>query len=104
MRIIEPWFRFGNLTVLKETEPKHFPNSKYPVRRFLCQCDCWNMSEVSMSHFKITKSCWCYRRIAKRKVYEYNKETNKQTNMNNILMDASILSLWILIWLAISKY
>ena len=52
--------RFGRLVVIKEVEPR-LQYKKGKVRRFLCQCDCGNMTTVDLIHGRI-KSCGCYKK------------------------------------------
>lgn len=55
--------KFGNLTVLKEEEPYRL-NGKFNTRRFLCKCDCGNITVTNLSRLKSgkTKSCGCLRK------------------------------------------
>lgn len=51
---------FGNLTLVKETEPRLLPCG-LKQRRFLCICNCGKTTNVSRSHLVSghTKSCGC---------------------------------------------
>ena len=55
--------RFGRLVVIKEVEPR-LQYKKGKVRRFLCQCDCGNMTTVDIYHLihGRIKSCGCYKK------------------------------------------
>ena len=55
--------RFGRLVVLDEDEPYRSSNGK-PRRRFICRCDCGNITHVVMCELISgkTKSCGCLSR------------------------------------------
>ena len=54
--LINKWDKYGRLTIIKEIE------SIWNRRYFQCSCDCWNIKNIQMAHFRwwYTTSCWCY--------------------------------------------
>lgn len=58
--IINAWYKYGRLTVLKE-EPYKYWKDWVVKRAFQCQCKCWNINIVSLGNLRRghTKSCWC---------------------------------------------
>lgn len=52
---------FGRLTVIGEVEPYISPKGN-KSRRWLCKCECGNLTTVTMQHLKTghTQSCGCY--------------------------------------------
>jgi hypothetical protein len=55
--------KFGRLTIVKEVQPLIYPSGK-PRRKFMCQCVCGKISEITINHLRTnkTKSCGCYRK------------------------------------------
>jgi hypothetical protein len=53
---------YGKLEIIKEVEPRQYPNLK--VRQFLCKCECGNKVKVILRSLRTgdTKSCGCFRR------------------------------------------
>lgn len=53
--IMNKWDKYWRLTILKELQ-----KDKY-WRRFLCECECWNIKEFSINPIRgwKIKSCWC---------------------------------------------
>ena len=60
--------RFGRLTVVERAEDYVMP-SGYRAPKWLCQCDCGNLTQVQGCNLKggVTKSCGCFQREAARK-------------------------------------
>jgi len=58
---IKEWDRFDKLVILYEETPKVITWIKR--RRFVCKCDCWNITVKSLTALrtKSYKSCWCWR-------------------------------------------
>lgn len=61
--------RFGKLVVIKQAESAIMKNG-YPLRKWLCKCDCGNDVVVRVADLKNgnTKSCGCYQREVARKI------------------------------------
>jgi len=57
---VELWKVYGRLTIVEEAEPHPQPNGKM-IRRFKCDCSCWNITIARLSDLVqwATKSCWC---------------------------------------------
>ncbi len=71
--IIKKWEKYGRLTIIKEIE------SVWNRRYFKCQCECWNIKNIQMGHFRWWHiiSCWCYAK-------EKQKEQWKKSVLNMI--------------------
>lgn len=76
--------RFGRLTVVEETEPKHFDNGRKECQ-YICECDCGCRVTVLGCHLRSdhTSSCGCYRKDATSK----NKTTHGET-------DSRLYTIW----------
>ena len=65
-KFIEEGTRFGKLTVIKSlgTRTLHYCGSDSTTRQFfLCQCDCGNTKEISLSDLQAgVKTCGCGKR------------------------------------------
>ena len=61
--------KYNRLTVIKELERHQFPSGQ-TKRKFLCQCECGNITDVLMSHIKNghTSSCGCYHKEVTKKL------------------------------------
>ena len=60
------------LTITKEVESWR----KY-VRKFRCECECWNYTDVIMWKLRNweTKSCWCYKKGWKYNITHWLRKT-----------------------------
>lgn len=58
--IIEKWQKFWFLEIIKEISP-HTTLWGEKIRKFLCNCICWNLKEAVLNDLKkwSIKSCWC---------------------------------------------
>ena len=65
--------KYHRLEVIKEVEPKIYPNGR-KLKRVLCKCECGNEKVINLHSIKkgLTKSCGCLR---KETTIEYNKTT-----------------------------
>ena len=54
--IVKKWDKYWRLTIIQELE------NKWNKRYFKCECDCWNIKKIEMSHLRNgkTKSSWVY--------------------------------------------
>ena len=73
--IIEPGERYGNLTVIGDTEPSIGSNG-VNKRMITCQCDCGVIKDVSLNSVRLgnTTSCGCVRIKRLREFFENKKE------------------------------
>lgn len=96
---INKWDKFNSLTILEEVDKI---NNK---RKFLCQCDCWNITTVELSNLKNwhTKTCWLcnwYKTTEKQRVRtskEYNEWRTKCFERDNYTCQISWQKWWNLV-------
>lgn len=52
---VKKWDKYWKFKIIGEIQ------TKLKTRKFLCQCECWNIKEVALWHLRNwhTKSCWC---------------------------------------------
>jgi len=55
--------RFNFFTIVKEIEPYINPASNQPIRKFLCECDCGNTKNITLSNLESIKSCGCKKNV-----------------------------------------
>ena len=58
-KVIEPGTRFGNLLVIKETDPYVQANGKRKIR-YLCKCDCGREIAVRSDYLTSGKQIHCF--------------------------------------------